>query len=202
MQIILIRHAESKANKQNIVQGQTDRGLSEDGEKQSHKLSEALANYNISAVYSSDLGRAIQTAMPTASKLKVDIQTDPDLREADFGIWEGMTYEEVKEKYPTEYNAWLKNYFVRPHWFESYDLHLHRTRSAIERIIGKHTSNDVISVFTHGGNIKTQLGYFGNLSGKELADIRTKNCSLTAIDFNSSLNYKDGKLVYFNKEVI
>lgn len=202
MEIILIRHAQSKGNETNTVQGQSDNGLSELGEKQANLLREHFNHGDLNAIYSSDLGRAIQTAKPTRDKLNIEIKTDPDLREADFGIWEGLTYDGVKEKYPKEHTDWHKNYFVRPSWFESFELHQKRIRRAIEKILTNHKPIDRVAIFTHGGSIKTQIGYFKKLNGEELAEFTTKNCSLTLIKFNPTTKYEEGKLIYYNKDVI
>lgn len=202
MEIILIRHAQSKGNKENVVQGQTDEGLSDLGKIQAEALANFFQKGDFTVIYSSDLGRAEQTAIPTAKKFGLKIFKDPDLREAHFGIWEGLTYDEVKEKYSKEYTAWHQNYHVRPHWFESFELHQNRTKKAINNVISCHRNNERIAIFTHGGSIKTQVAFFNNLSGEELVEFRTKNCSLTTIKFNSSLKYEDGQLIYYNKEVI
>ncbi len=202
MKLILIRHAQSKGNKENIVQGQTDEGLSELGKEQAKELSEYFQPGDITAIYSSDLGRAIQTATPTAEKLNLQIKTDPDLREAHFGIWEGLTYNEVKEKYPDEYSAWHKNYYLRPHWFESFESHQKRMQRAIRKILLENSYDSTVAVFTHGGSIKTQTGYFKKLTGEELTLFTNSNCSLTLIKYNPSTKYENGKLIYYNKEVI
>ncbi|MBI3591305.1 MAG: histidine phosphatase family protein [Candidatus Melainabacteria bacterium] len=202
MEIILIRHGQSEGNKTSTVQGQTDTGLSELGKDQAKDLSKHFNIGDLSAVYSSDLDRAVQTAKPTADKLNLKIKTDKDLREAHFGIWEGLTYDKVKEKYPKEYNAWHANYYVRPHWFESFESHFKRTKRAIDKILLSHSLNDRIAVFTHGGSIKTQVGYFKKLSGEELTLFTTANCSLTLIKFNPTTKHEHGKLIYYNKEVL
>ena len=91
MQIFLIIHAQSKGNETNTVQGHLDNGLSELGKEQAKSLSLLFTIDDLSAIYSSDLQRAIDTAKPLAEKLKIKIDLNPDLREAHFGIWEGMT---------------------------------------------------------------------------------------------------------------
>jgi len=202
MDIFLIRHAQSKGNELNIVQGKTDIGLSDLGKEQAEKLSGYFNSEDLNAIYSSNLARAIHTAEPTAKKLGLEIKTDPDLQEADFGIWEGLTYDGVREQYPNEHSAWFADYHVRPKWFESFESHFKRIKNGIEKILKIHGMDEKIAVFTHGGSIKTQLGYFNNLSGKELAKFATINCSLTLIRFNPSQQYEKGKLIYYNKIVI
>ena len=202
MDLILIRHAQSKGNKASIVQGQTDEGLSDFGMEQANKLSNYFNPKDINAIYSSDLDRAVQTAEPTAKKLNLKITKDPDLREAHFGIWEGLTFEEVKTKYQTEYSTWHADYFVRPEWFESFESHFSRTKKAIQKILLNHHQNDTVAVFTHGGNLKTQIGFFNKLNGAELIAMKNVNCSLMLLKFDSTTEYEKGQLVYYNKQVI
>jgi len=202
MEIILIRHAQSIGNEKDIVQGHTDEGLSELGIEQAKQLASYFKQSNLNAIYSSDLSRAIQTAKSTAEKLNLEIKIDPNLREADFGHSEGMTYKEVQEKFPEEYNRWNNNFFNRPGWFESFESHFIRVKSALEKILKNQDLNYRVAVFTHGGSIKTQLAYFNKLSGEEIAKLRTLNCSLTTIKFNPTKNYNDGKLICYNEEVI
>ena len=202
MDILLIRHAQSKGNSTNTVQGHLDEGLSELGKEQAKGVSEYFKITDLNAIYSSDLDRAVQTAEPLTKKLGLDIKKDQDLREADFGLWEGLTYDEVKEKFPKEHSDWHKNYHVRPPWFESFDSHFKRVRRALEKILKIHDLSDSVAIFTHGGSIKTQIGYFNKLTGEELTRFTNSNCSLTLIKFNPSKIYDDGKLIYYNKSVI
>lgn len=202
MEIILIRHAQSKGNETSTVQGQTDTGLSEAGKEQAKELAKYFNPNDLHAIYSSDLTRAVETTRPLTEKLQIEIIIDPDLREAHFGKWEGMTYESVKEKYPKEYSAWHKDYYIRPPWFESFESHQKRTRRAIKTILNKHNSRDKIAIFTHGGNIKTQVGFFRKLRGEDLTQFTTSNCSLTLLRFNLNRKYEDGKLIYYNKDII
>ncbi len=201
MDLILIRHGQSKGNANNIVQGHLDEGLSDLGLDQANMLSKYFNNNDINYIYSSDLGRAIQTAEPSSKKLNISIKINPDFKEAGFGIWEGMTYDEVREKYSKEFSAWHGNYFIRPDWFESFENHQTRVRKGIEEILANHKKDDKIAIFTHGGSIKTQVGYFNKLSGQELIKISISNCSLTHINFKSN-DYESGELSYFNKNVI
>ena len=201
MEIILIRHAQSKGNKQNIVQGHSDQGLSDLGKEQANQFAKSF-NKDINAIYSSDTGRAVETATPLAEKLGLKIHTDSELREANFGKWEGLTYDEVKKLYPLEYESWHKNYHIRPEWFESFESHFLRIKSAISKVLANHNLNDRIAIFTHGGSIKTQIGHFNNLSGEELTNFTNSNCSMTLLRFNPSKDYEHGKTVYYNRDII
>ena len=105
--LILIRHGESVFNLERRYTGQTDVPLTEKGIKQAEITAEyILKNYRIDAIYSSDLIRAIDTARPIADKLGLKIQTDPRLREIYAGVWQGLLFSEVKEKYKEEYEKY------------------------------------------------------------------------------------------------
>ncbi len=200
MNIILIRHGESQGNKDKVIQGHICHGLSDLGKTQAELLGEFLKEKTLTAIYSSDLTRAIQTAEPTAKKQNLKISLDENLREACFGKWEGLTEEEVKIKYPDEYSAWSKDYFIRPHWFESFYNHQNRVKKALEKILAKENKDATVAVFTHGGSIKTQIGYFKKLTGADLTKFSQKNCNLAEISFNDK--YENGELIYYNKQVI
>lgn len=106
--IYLIRHAESTANVAHICAGSLDIALTKLGCMQAEKLSEYFEDKRIDSVYSSDLKRARNTALPTAKKKGLEIHTTPLLRETYNGVWEGMFMDDVIETYPREWSYWKK----------------------------------------------------------------------------------------------
>ena len=91
--LILIRHGQSQANITKCFAGQSDPDLTEKGKKQAEALSNWLINnYNIDSIYSSDLLRAYNTALPTAQKLKKQIIKTKQLREINAGYWQNIPY--------------------------------------------------------------------------------------------------------------
>ncbi len=110
-QIILIRHGETAWNVERRLQGHIDIGLNEAGEQQAHALGKALRSTKIEAVISSDLLRARQTAQAVVSDnldaRNLSMRLDEQLRERCFGGFEGLTYPELQQRYPTEYAAWI-----------------------------------------------------------------------------------------------
>jgi probable phosphoglycerate mutase len=104
--LIVIRHGETAWNRERRLQGQIDIPLNETGRAQARALAEALAGEPIDAVYTSDLGRAMETAAPLAETLGLQVRRERRLRERCYGDLEGMTYAEVAEKRPEDFARW------------------------------------------------------------------------------------------------
>jgi len=100
--IFAVRHGETEWNLHEKQQGHFDSPLTDNGVKQAQLLADGLAGKNIDILFSSDLGRALQTADIIAEKLSLDIHTDSRLRERHLGIMQGLTKKEFAEKYPEE----------------------------------------------------------------------------------------------------
>lgn len=103
MQLLLIRHGESVANSQRILQGHLDSPLNDTGREQARKLADALADEHLAQVFASDLSRARETAEILCARLATPLQLDPDLREVDIGCFTGLTWSEIAARYPAEY---------------------------------------------------------------------------------------------------
>ncbi|MCU0713335.1 MAG: histidine phosphatase family protein [Pirellula sp.] len=108
MLIYIIRHGESLFNRENRIQGQTDVALSPFGEQQAVAIAECFKPGDIDAVISSPLQRAYQTARPLAERLDLEIQTLDDLKEIHAGIFSGLLWSEIENRFP-EYSAGWNN---------------------------------------------------------------------------------------------
>ena len=105
--LILVRHGQSEANLTHRFAGHYNCDLTEMGHLQAQKVADYLtANYNIDKIYSSDLLRAYNTAVPTSQKLNLDIEKNTTLREISAGLWEGLLFEEIAVKYSNEFAVW------------------------------------------------------------------------------------------------
>jgi 2,3-bisphosphoglycerate-dependent phosphoglycerate mutase len=150
-QLLLIRHGETAWNAEHRIQGQLDIPLSPLGVLQSARLAECLANEPIDAVYSSGQSRAWLTAAPLAARLGLEVIAEPRLRERSFGIFEGLTLDEIAERYPPEFKKWReRDPAWRPEGGESGQQLIDRVLSAVSDIGVKHPRQTVVLV-SHGG---------------------------------------------------
>ncbi len=120
MQLYLIRHGETEMNKRKCYYGQTDSPLTEKGREQAKEAGRFLSDIAFDKVIASPLSRAVDTAKlileQNAAFLqkgtpKGGVSTDPNLAEQNFGIFEGMTYEEMLKRFPEESDAWNQDYY-------------------------------------------------------------------------------------------
>lgn len=111
-EILLVRHGQSIGNEKRLFLGHTDLDLSALGYRQAQLCAEALKAEKIDAVYSSDLSRAYNTALPHARLRGLEITKMKELRELYAGEWEGMHVDEIKEKYPHEYLVLWREHFA------------------------------------------------------------------------------------------
>lgn len=136
--LLLIRHGETDWNADGRLQGHTDRPLTDYGRRQAAQLADALESEEFDAIYASDLTRARETAEVVAERLHLPVVLDPDLREKDWGNWEGLT---AVERDRIEFVG------------ESTERHQKRMLQALERIAARHPHGRVL-VFTHGGSMR------------------------------------------------
>jgi broad specificity phosphatase PhoE len=108
-------------------------------------------------IYSSDLLRARQSAAILAAHFAIPVQVRPGLREIGFGQWEGLSWQEIEQRFHPESQAWMERFpaGVIPNG-ERYDVFRERVRQEIEFLSGEAKSQTVIAV-THGGFMRTAL---------------------------------------------
>ncbi len=110
LRILIARHGETEWNLSRRFQGHLDSPLTERGNEQAQRLASRLAREPVAAIFSSDLGRAMQTATPIADALGLEVRTSPLLREIDCGTWTGRLKEELAREDPTG----IERYRIRP----------------------------------------------------------------------------------------
>jgi len=150
-QLIIVRHGQTQWNLKLIRQGHLDSPLTERGVVQAKALAERLRRETFSALYSSDLGRALQTAQMIADATGHKIVTDPRLRERHLGIFQGLNGDELREKFPEEYrlHRTMGPSYVIPGG-ESMRQQVERNVAYFNEIAEKHFGETVV-VVTHGG---------------------------------------------------
>jgi broad specificity phosphatase PhoE len=102
MKLVIVRHGETESNVQHKVMGQLDSPLTFKGIQQAKAIADRLRRLKFTSIYSSDLGRAVQTANIIAETCGKQIIFDAELREWNMGIFEGLTVSEMHEKFPQE----------------------------------------------------------------------------------------------------
>ena len=149
--IIMIRHGQTLWNLKLIRQGHLDSPLTEKGMAQAKALGERLKRETFTALYSSDLGRALQTAQMIADATGHPIVTDPRLRERHLGIFQGLSGDELREKYPEEYRLHRTSGpgYVIPGG-ESVQQQITRNVAYLNEVAEKHLGETIV-VVTHGG---------------------------------------------------
>ena len=149
--IIAIRHCETAWNVDTRIQGQLDVGLNETGRWQAQRVANALLQEPISAIYSSDLLRAWDTAISISDATRRPLQTDESLRERGFGRFEGKTFQEIEVKWPDEALRWRKREpDFAPEGGESLVAFRERITGAVNRLAAPHIGEQIVLV-AHGG---------------------------------------------------
>jgi broad specificity phosphatase PhoE len=108
MRIVLLRHAETEWNREGRFQGGQDIALSAAGREQAESAARLLAATPLDAVWSSPLARARDTAAIIAAPHRLAVQESEAFREMGFGEWEGLTRDEVRERFPEAHRAWVE----------------------------------------------------------------------------------------------
>lgn len=178
MKIILIRHGETSLNAKKRYAGWTDCPLSAKGKKQAQKVGRTLAGVPVRKIYASDLRRAEEFA-EIAFK-GAPIEQFFELREINFGIFEGMTHKEISKKYPLVYTRWLADpsRVVIPEG-ESLGTLKKRVKYFFNRRL-RLRSGETAVVVTHAGPIKIMVEDL--LRSKKFWDIQVDNAAISVID--------------------
>jgi probable phosphoglycerate mutase len=185
--VLLIRHGQSEGNAERRFGGHSPTPLSARGRTEAEAVARALQSDSITAIYSSDLQRALETAEPLARATGLEIKPVRAFRERNVGQMEGLTFEEAAQKYPEEYAALLRRDF--DHVLlggESYRQMLDRASRELDRAIEAHRGG-AIAVFSHTGTICIlSLHLMGALDAPTLRPIwiASANCGITRFELH------------------
>ena len=149
--LCVVRHGETAWNAEGRVQGQLDVPLNEIGLAQARAVAAALQGEQFTAIYSSDLQRVTRTAEPTATMLGLQVRLDPRLRERHYGMFQTLTYADVKILHPEDYARFKAkdlDYDFRSG--ESLRTFSARSVACLAEIAARHPGESIL-VFTHGG---------------------------------------------------
>jgi broad specificity phosphatase PhoE len=145
--VILVRHGETEWNRVERFRGRTNIELNETGRRQARAVAQRLSGWQIGAIYSSPLGRALQTAQPIAEACGLEVATLEAITDLDYGVWAGLSAEEARAQWPEVYETWrhtpLLATFPRG---ESLQQVQARAWSALEEISSAHEGETVVLV--------------------------------------------------------
>lgn len=191
--LFLIRHGQSAGNAEGRFGGHGPTPLSELGRRQAEITGEVLAKEGISAIYSSDLYRAVQTAEPLAKLLNLPIAATPAFRERNVGVLEGLTFDESKQEFPKDYYALVnRNMHHVITDGESYRHLLKRSTGLLWDILRDHQGGKV-AIFSHTGAICfLTLHLMGAIhrSTKQTPWIVTSNCGINRFEIRGRNNVR------------
>lgn len=180
--VYLARHGQTVTNREGRFCGHAETSLTPLGIEQARALAGRLARANLSAAYTSDFSRAIQTAALILGERGVAPRPDPALRELHYGEWELERESAIRKRYPEQYGlmraedpAW------RPPGGESVAEVRERTHRALGRIVGAHRGREVL-VVSHGTAINCMLSAVLGMPESHVFRIDVANCALTEIE--------------------
>ena len=185
--VILVRHGQTTWNEGSRFQGHLDSPLTQAGIQQAETLGRRLAAEKIGAIYSSDLGRAMQTAEIIARHTTHRVVSDTRLREQCLGIFEGLTKDEIPSRYPAE---WQRYHARDPEYIvpggESPRGRFEMGLACLEELAARHRGENIV-VVTHGGLVQ---GMFRRVTGVPFSEARRFSIQNTA--YNSFLRHEEG----------
>lgn len=180
--IILVRHGETTMNLEKLYYGFLDPDLTKKGIEQVKSARKILEKFDYDEIYSSDLIRAYKTAELINYK-NLEIKTSKEIRELNFGIFEGYTYEELQKKYPKELKISQENWKI--YNFENgespYDL-----QKRVVKFIENLPDGKTYLIGTHWGVICTLLSYYFSTGLESYWKYRIENGSVTIIEFKEN----------------
>ncbi|MEU8786097.1 bifunctional RNase H/acid phosphatase [Streptomyces sp. NPDC048637] len=188
---VLLRHGETALTPEKRFSGSggSDPELSAAGRRQAEATAAALAaRGTIQAVVSSPLRRCRETAGAVAARLGLEVRIEEGLRETDFGAWEGLTFAEVRERFPEDLDAWLGSARVAPTGGgESFAAVARRVAVARDKLLARYAGRTVLLV-THVTPVKTLVRLALGAPPESLFRMELSAASLSAVAYFSDGN--------------
>ena len=149
--LFVLRHGQTAWNAEQRIQGHLDMPLNDTGHWQARCLAQALKGESLSAIYSSDLQRAVDTARPFADAAGLPVQIEPGLRERRFGRFEGLSFAEIESRWPDDARRWRQREpGFAPGGGESLQAFQARCVAACATLAERHRGQSLLLV-SHGG---------------------------------------------------
>lgn len=178
--LLLVRHGKTEWNETGRYQGRSDIDLSAAGIREAEALRQRLAGERIDAIYCSNMKRAVETAQVIVSGRNIEPVACEELREMDFGVYEGLTFEEIMQRYPGT-NWWTaRDAEARLPQGESISQLADRVDRFAARL-REHTDTETVLVVAHGGALRALICLLLGIGLEHWWQIGMDSASLTVI---------------------
>ena len=199
--VILVRHARTTYNEQGRYQGSSDESvLTEKGYQDAYATGLTLQKYNFDAIYTSPLNRVRQTTQEILTAMGnkdnvLPVYSDRLLTEIGMSYWQGLYYQEVKEKFAEAYNCWQNT----PHLFSFNNIYpvlelFEKAKLFWQKVLSQHRGQTIL-VVAHGGTNKALISTAIGLQPKNYHSLQQSNCGISCLEFSFKNN---AKLKYLN----
>ncbi len=201
--VILVRHARTTYNEQGRYQGSSDESvLTEKGHQDAYSTGLALQKYNFDAIYTSPLTRVQQTTQAILAAFKQtnnlpSVFIDHKLTEIQMSDWQGLFYQEVKEKFAEAYSCWQET----PHLFTFNNIFFpvlelfKQAQQFWQVVLNKHRGQTIL-VVAHSGTNRALISTAVGLNPKYYHSLQQSNCGISCLEFSSEDKF--GQLKYLN----
>lgn len=180
--IYIVRHGQTEWNLLGKTQGHGNSDLTPKGIEQAELLADSMTKYPIDYIYSSDLGRAYQTAEIIGNKLSIEVEKTEALREMNFGTWEGRIIKDIIEEDPELYKMWRNEpHLAKIPQGEKLSQIKERTDAFIKEINEKYDGKHIVLV-THSLCARIMLLSFLDSDVKNIYRINQANTALNIIE--------------------
>jgi broad specificity phosphatase PhoE len=183
--LLLIRHGQTDHNAAGRWQGHLDVPLNEKGQAQAQALAQRLADWPIEAVYSSDLQRAMQTAVANATPHTLPPTSDPNGRERDVGAFQSLNSQEIQTKFPAVWADMLKTGVLNPPNGEHQTSLRERAERALAQVLSQH-EGQMIAIVSHGALLNGLISNVLGIPRERFGRFRLNgNTGLSIVENNS-----------------
>jgi len=190
MRLILIRHGLTDDNLKKRYCGIRDVGLNKIGQEKLEEIKAKIRYLKVDIVLSSDLKRSLQTAKLIFGNRTCKIIKNQNLREINFGKWEGCTYNQILKRYPCVYKSWLENPFsVDIPFGEKLPHFIHRIKNQLNKILSLNIDKTVALV-THAGVIRVILNTLLKIKKRDFLRFKIAPSAIYIIEYKAHIKPK------------
>ena len=182
VKLILVRHALTVDNQKSRLSGHIDSSISEEGKEQIDKITNYLKDFDIDKIYTTTSSRTKDTVKKLSELKSIEIIEKESLKEISFGDFEGLTFDEIKDKYPKEFQDMIeKGYEYKYPNGESLIDSYNRVCIELDNIISNNDDRTIL-ICSHGGTIRNIITYLISNSYKYYWNFKIDNGSVTILE--------------------